>query len=252
MKKEIALLVAAGCIGAGAATVNYDLLGRKGSKMNSPMVYRNIDYSKMKKKEQQNIGSSLDANVLAKKASGLVNGAYSAEGRFFNRGWTGANDCYTNYSNTNYRCFYNFTAHSYSYPTLSSDRGSLFYAYGPYGDIGYIERSNEYFKYIPVPDDYINPNFYTENSFSRANNQGYSFSYNNSFNFNNPVQTSPYGDGSQIQYKNFKDVRDGSSYSDRQYISVWYGAQNSANYGNAAYTSQPYTWAVEWKNDWTN
>ena len=36
MKKEIALLVAAGCIGAGAATVNYDLLGRKGSKMNSP------------------------------------------------------------------------------------------------------------------------------------------------------------------------------------------------------------------------
>ena len=52
MRKEYLVLLAAGCVAANAANVNYDLLGRKGSKMNSPMVYKNVDYSKMKKTEQ--------------------------------------------------------------------------------------------------------------------------------------------------------------------------------------------------------
>ena len=42
MNKKMAFIVALGCAYACAAsTVNYDLLGRKGSKMNSPMVYKN-------------------------------------------------------------------------------------------------------------------------------------------------------------------------------------------------------------------
>ena len=51
MNKIIPIALTLGCIGAGAATSNYDLLGRKGSQMNSPMVYRNVDYSKVKKDE---------------------------------------------------------------------------------------------------------------------------------------------------------------------------------------------------------
>lgn len=50
MKKQYLALLAASCVAVNAADVNYDLLGRKNSKMNSPMVYKDIDYSKMKKK----------------------------------------------------------------------------------------------------------------------------------------------------------------------------------------------------------
>ena len=90
MRKEYLALLAAGCVAANAANVNYDLLGRKDSKMNSPRVYKNVDYSKMKKKEEQNIGSSLNNNALAKRASGIqgdykaIVGAYFPNGYYFN------------------------------------------------------------------------------------------------------------------------------------------------------------------------
>ena len=67
--KQISLLIALGCIGAGAAT-NYDLLGRKGSQMNSPMVYKNFNYSAKK--------SSLESQALAKQ--GLSGTALAIEG----------------------------------------------------------------------------------------------------------------------------------------------------------------------------
>lgn len=82
MKKQIALMVAFGCIGASAASVNYDLLGRKGSKMNSPMVYKNVDYSKIKADKQQKVGN----NALAKLSSGLRSDALAIEGIFNNHG----------------------------------------------------------------------------------------------------------------------------------------------------------------------
>ena len=65
MKNKYLTLLAASCVAANAANVNYDLLGRKGSKMNSPMVYKNVDYSKVNKNEEQKVGSSL-AGGLAK------------------------------------------------------------------------------------------------------------------------------------------------------------------------------------------
>ena len=76
MNKELlTIALAFGCIAANANTNNYDLLGRKGSKMNTPMVYRNVDYSKAKKNEQQKLNSSLENRGLAKQAVGLKGNA---------------------------------------------------------------------------------------------------------------------------------------------------------------------------------
>ena len=83
MRKEYLVLLAAGCVAANAANVNYDLLGRKGSKMNSPMVYKNVDYSKMKKTEQNKTVSSLESASLAKV--GLDNGFTGIEGGYDSR-----------------------------------------------------------------------------------------------------------------------------------------------------------------------
>ena len=71
MYKRIPLLLTFGCISAMASTAaNYDLLGRKGSKMNSPMVYRNVDYSKADKTNMH--------NVLAKQAETKITKATGA------------------------------------------------------------------------------------------------------------------------------------------------------------------------------
>ena len=89
MNKIIPIALTLGCIGASAATSNYDLLGRKGSQMNSPMVYRNVDYSKVKKDEQQKVGPSLESRTLAKRSSGIVNtsNAKAIVGKFGPRGY---------------------------------------------------------------------------------------------------------------------------------------------------------------------
>lgn len=81
MKKQIAMIVVAGCIGAGAATNNYDLLGRRGSQMNSPMVYKNVDYSKTKKEKQQVEESLPEVHSLQKSG---MKGSYSAIAGTFN------------------------------------------------------------------------------------------------------------------------------------------------------------------------
>lgn len=51
-KKSLCALVSLACITAGAAT-NYDLLGRKASKMNSPMVYKDVEHKAVKKNTLQ-------------------------------------------------------------------------------------------------------------------------------------------------------------------------------------------------------
>ena len=82
MNKEIiSIALALGCVSSIAATNNYDLLGRKGSKMNSPMVYKNVDYSKFKKNEQQKLNSSLENRGLAKAGlKGNVSALYGVYG----------------------------------------------------------------------------------------------------------------------------------------------------------------------------
>ena len=83
MNKEIiSIALALGCVSSIAATNNYDLLGRKGSKMNSPMVYKNVDYSKVKKNEKQKVGSSLESRSLQKTGVGLKNNVVAIEGTY--------------------------------------------------------------------------------------------------------------------------------------------------------------------------
>ncbi len=81
MKKTLPLIISLCCVGANATSANYDLLGRKGSKMNSPMVYKNFDYSKVKKNEQQKVGSSLENRALAK--SGMPNTVGAVEALYW-------------------------------------------------------------------------------------------------------------------------------------------------------------------------
>ena len=88
MNEKLALCVAIGCATAFAAT-NYDLLGRNGSKMNSPMVYRNVDYSKMKKDNQQDVGVQRGNKALKKLSSRLywidgLEGIFSTSGLSYN------------------------------------------------------------------------------------------------------------------------------------------------------------------------
>jgi hypothetical protein len=91
MRKQLSLLLAFGCVGAVAGTaVNYDLLGRAGSKMNSPMVYKNVDYAKNQKKT----GSSLKNQALMKQGAGLKNNVCALEGRFNSVGWRSDNTQY--------------------------------------------------------------------------------------------------------------------------------------------------------------
>ena len=80
MNKELlTIALAFGCIASNATTNNYDLLGRKGSKMNTPMVYRNVDYSKVKKNER-NLNSSLENRSLAK--TGMRGNYVAIEGAY--------------------------------------------------------------------------------------------------------------------------------------------------------------------------
>ena len=87
MRKEYLVLLAAGCVAANATNVNYDLLGRKGSQMNSPMVFKDVDYSKMQKKDQQNVAPSLENRTLAKRASGIKGSTKAIVGKFGPRGY---------------------------------------------------------------------------------------------------------------------------------------------------------------------
>ena len=83
MNKKIGLMAVLASFSAFAAT-NYDLLGRKGSKMNSPMVYRDIDYSKARSRIQKNSLSSSESNALARQ--GLNGNTVAIEGRAYYRG----------------------------------------------------------------------------------------------------------------------------------------------------------------------
>ena len=90
-KKIIACTLACVAMGVCAAT-NYDLLGRKGSEMNSPMVYRNVDYAKAKNDVK---------HVLAKQAETAVTPATGRLEQFAGcvkkNGWWVNDDVSTSY-----------------------------------------------------------------------------------------------------------------------------------------------------------
>ena len=157
MRKEYLALLAAGCVAANAASVNYDLLGRKGSKMNSPMVYKNVDYSKVKKKEAQKVGSSLENKALAK--TGMADGISAIEGFFDSR--------YSQYNRPYYLRSFNSKGNLRPCPNVE---------YMPcfYDTYAYIEASNEVFinTYTrPV----VNPPYTSSGAWYNPANQSFHF-----------------------------------------------------------------------------
>ncbi len=212
MNKKATLIVALSCVYAGAAnSVNYDILGRRGSKMNSPMVYKNMDYSK-KGNKQQGI-ASLDNKALMKRSSGLLNGVVALEGAYCNKGL----DYTTSYPVPFYlkRYYADGSTQAKTYDVAT-------------GSNGYIEHSNSAF--IPVPrwQNYV-PNL-TEIS-ARTKIPGNQFSMteeNYTFNSSTTVYSSPYGNAQDlIHYLALApDVRD---YASKRWGVQWYDAQN---YGN--------------------
>lgn len=121
MKNKCLVVLAAGCVCASAATINnYDLLGRKGSNMNSPMVYKNVDYSKAQKDEQKNEVMPFEKHALMKTGMGSsvegIEGAYdsrtSGNKKFFfrkykNAGSEGCNDGNTCFNWSQYKTILN-------------------------------------------------------------------------------------------------------------------------------------------------
>lgn len=79
-KKMLTIALAFGCVASNATTNNYDVLGRKGSKMNSPMVYKNVDYSIKSKNKQLKTNSSLENQALHR--NGLDPNVAAIEGGF--------------------------------------------------------------------------------------------------------------------------------------------------------------------------
>ena len=223
--KKITLIMALSCVGVFATSMNYDILGRRGSKMKSPMVYRDVDYSKMKK-DKQKVSSSLESRALAKRASGLLNGATAIEGAYFSRGWSDHNDNYYYLQAYKPNPVY---SQSVAYGKKLYDNGT-----------GFIDKSNRYFKNISKS---------SASSFTRKSgfysNTEYGFS-TYTFDYSNPTRISPYGDGQQLRYGNFAQIRRNSSHSSRLSIESWYGDQNSFDYGWVIDYAPYSEWLPEW------
>ena len=180
MKNKIALMVAFGCLGASAASVNYDILGRKGSKMNSPMVYKNVDYAKTQKQKQEKVGSSLETRALQR--TGMPDNVAAIEGSFrsykSNNRFSIKRHYYGNPDNcNNSQCSYNWN--------------------------GYKSRANEVF--IRVNEDFdVNPDYETFDGLTHSEDNGiYTFSLELSFQDGwapYPTLPSPFRGGQDITY----------------------------------------------------
>ena len=168
MNKEIlSIALAFGCIAANATSNNYDLLGRKGSKMNSPMVYKNVDYSKTKKNDQQKLGSSLENRSLAKMSSGIKSSSKAIVGKFGPDG-------------------YGFSACSQS--CIGSGRGGMSVSWGTEKNVlNYLNKANQHFiNVVHQEKSRLSPDFnYVTAGPTRSNLSGYTMT-ETPYNFNVP------------------------------------------------------------------
>lgn len=195
MKKKIALMVAFGCLGASAASINYDLLGRKGSKMNSPMVYRNVDYSKAKNEVPPKIGA-----VLAKKSlnnQGLAEGISAIEGSYEAISFDSHPIYFKRYYSTNKvdECLSETGAGNQSNHCKYQDISDNYL---------YLNRLNNVF--IPTARNNVNPARLDSAGWTNLNTNDYAFS-SSSVTYNKPVRSSPYEYNHSIRYDLFNDVK---------------------------------------------
>ena len=224
MNSKIAVIVALSCAGAFASPTNYDLLGRKGSKMNSPMVYKNVDYSKNKKANPQ-ISTSTETRSLAKKGPGIKGNYVALTGAYNSLGF----DCAGATSQHPYPYYLKrykssgnpiegyYDALTHGEPDEGTDNES--------GTYGYISRANKAFISVPISQNY-QPNYLQGNGWTNVNQSQYTLS-RDAANFDNPVQSSPYARHGEIRYIPFEGMK--TLWSQRYSIS-WYDYPS----GNAA------------------
>ena len=205
MYKKMTYVVALGCICASAAsTVNYDLLGRKGSKMNTPMVYKNVDYTKVKKNEQQQVGSALETRALAKRSSGLSSNIDALEGAYNNRNYGTSNSAHYYMK----RYFTNGNVQTNTYNALN----------------GYMNLSNQVFIPVAQASNY-NPNY----TYTTERTRAYETHYNINesyypFTNENTYVGSHYGyPGDMIMYYTFNEMENATS--DRRAV-PWFDASS--------------------------
>ena len=186
MYKQLSLLLTLGCIATSATTNNYDLLGRKGSKMNSPMVYRDLDYSSHQKIEKQKIGSSLENKSLAKQGTGLKDGAAAIYGAFT-----------SSYNGTRYY-FKNFSENSNNRRIYGSLVDSRIIK------LDYFSKANKYFINVNTNTASTQPN-YVNAGLIRSGLAGYSFYADYSY---LPTEVaSPYEYDKQISYTSLELIK---------------------------------------------
>lgn len=218
MKKQIAIILTAGCASAFAASVNYDILGRRGSQMNSPMVYRNVDYNKINQDNRQKKGMFLDDSPVLKKEADFKPNTVALEGAYFTRKWNIKGRIGSHYFLQGYeRNEPSPVTRTYLYQTK-----------------GYISEHQRHFmyplrRYESMLSDADNHSYVNGNTYTTSN--GYSCVVSQyTHNFTYLDQTSPYGDGQNIHYRQFATVRE--DFSNRWKLNNWYGVQDNPNYGS--------------------
>ena len=208
MKIQLSLMLALGCVGAFASSAtNYDILGRKGSKMNSPMVYKSVDYSKVKKNEPQKIGSSLESRALHR--TGMTDDVAAIEGS------------YRSYVNNNH--FY-LKRHYYANPDNCNNSLCL------YNWDGYRNAVNRVF--IKVNEDpYVNPNYEVFEGLSHSETSGaYTLTRDNywPYGYAGPYfAPSPFENGQYMQIPQYYTLRKTlqNDYHDKaSYVGIYMGA----------------------------
>ena len=193
MKKKYLALLAVGCVVANAANVNYDLLGRKGSKMNSPMVYKNVAYSKVKQNEEQKVGSSLENASL--KKMGMHGNYVAVEGA-----------ARSNVSSTNGDYYLK------RFTSSGPQDNDVFYPW-----LLYKNRLNNAF--VQINEDHNStPNYVLSVPWTNLYSAGYTYSDAVTLN-DNHLKASPYESGQTIQYTDFNEVKGKLDYT---FVSCWY------------------------------
>lgn len=207
MRKEYLVLLAAGCVAANATNANYDLLGRKGSKMESPMVYKNVDYSKMQKKEQKKLAPSLENHTLAKQASGIKGGAAAIIGKLGPEGYD-----FKACPNTSTGC-------------VKND----FLSYGTHDLSWYLDKVNSNFINIKSDKNSVSSSGYNyvTAGLTRSGASGFRVT-ETPYSYTNPIQPSPHQNNKYITYVPISTVNAlvGRSYMSSSNVGV-YLAENA-------------------------